>query len=151
MWPIEEHESSGVCHEMPPDITPIFKYIPNLKTPALCQSCQLACSKHLVPQVKQLTKAEQIKQQLCLEVPIELAVLSLLTNMLSALQADCYQVMAESSLIVSFMVAQFFLMLLMVLSGLKIKSLLQLEKLWWLRNSFDNVYGTGCCWNLPHS
>ncbi len=38
---IKAHESSGVCHEMPSVITPIFKSTPNLKTPHLCQSCQL--------------------------------------------------------------------------------------------------------------
>ncbi len=41
MRPVKAHESSGVCHEMPPVITPIFKSTPNLKIPPLCQSCQM--------------------------------------------------------------------------------------------------------------
>ncbi len=44
---------------MPPVITPIFKSTPNLKTPPLCQSCQLACSKRRVPKVNQPMKAHQ--------------------------------------------------------------------------------------------
>ncbi len=59
MQPIKAYESSGICHEMPPVITPIFKSTPNLKTPPLCQSCQLACSKCHVPKVNQPTKAQQ--------------------------------------------------------------------------------------------
>ncbi len=59
MRPIKAHESSGVCHEMPPVINPIFKSTPNLKTPPLCQSCQLACSKRRVPKVNQPMKACQ--------------------------------------------------------------------------------------------
>ncbi len=47
----EAHESSGICHEMPPIITHIFKSTPNLKTPHLCQS--YACSKHRMPKVNQ--------------------------------------------------------------------------------------------------
>ncbi len=45
MQPIKAYESSGVCHEMPHVITPIFKSTANLKTPPLCQSCQLSGSK----------------------------------------------------------------------------------------------------------
>ncbi len=59
MHPIKAHESSGVCHEMPPVITPIFKSTPNLKTPPLCQSCQLARSKCCVPTVNQPMNAPQ--------------------------------------------------------------------------------------------
>ncbi len=59
MQPIKAHESSGVCDEMPPVLTPIFKSTPNLKTSLLCQSCQLAHSKPHMPKVMQLTKAQQ--------------------------------------------------------------------------------------------
>ncbi len=59
MQPIKAHESSGVHHEMPPVITPIFKSTPNLKTPPLCQYCQLMSSKCHVPKVNQPTKAQQ--------------------------------------------------------------------------------------------
>ncbi len=38
---------------------PIFTSTPNLKTPPLCQSCQLARSKHRVPKVNQPMKARQ--------------------------------------------------------------------------------------------
>ncbi len=43
---------------MPLVVTPIFKSTPNLKTPPLYQSCQLACSKRRVPKVNQSTKAQ---------------------------------------------------------------------------------------------
>ena len=62
MRPIKAHESSGVCHEMPPVINPIFKSTPNLKTPPLCQSCQLARSKRRVPKVNQPMKACQDRE-----------------------------------------------------------------------------------------
>ncbi len=57
MHPIKAHEFFGVCHEMPPVITPIFKSTPSLKKPLLCHYCQLTCSKHQVPKVNQQTKA----------------------------------------------------------------------------------------------
>ncbi len=44
---------------MPPVITPIFQSTPNIKTPLLCQSCQLARSKRRVPKVNQPMKAQQ--------------------------------------------------------------------------------------------
>ncbi len=47
---------------MPPVITPIFKSTPNLKTPPLCQSCQLAHSKRHVPKVHQPMKARQDRE-----------------------------------------------------------------------------------------
>ncbi len=62
MWPIEVLESSGVWHQMPPVINPIFKSTPNLETPPLCQICQLACSMHCMPKVNQLTVAKLDQQ-----------------------------------------------------------------------------------------
>ncbi len=59
MHPIKAHEFFGVCHEMPPVITPIFKFILNLKIPPLCHSRQLACSKHCMPKVNQPMKTQQ--------------------------------------------------------------------------------------------
>ncbi len=57
--PVKSHESSGICHEMPSVITPIFKSTQNLKTPPLCQSCQLVCSIYHVPKFNQPIKACQ--------------------------------------------------------------------------------------------
>ncbi len=57
MWPIEAEESSGVFHDMPFVIIPVFKSTPNLKTPPPCQSFQIAHSKQYAPQIKQTTKA----------------------------------------------------------------------------------------------
>ncbi len=74
-------------------------------------------------------------------MPMNLAILPLLTNILSTLQADHYCIMAKNSPTINFMVAQFFMMLLLVLFGLRINSHLELEKLWWLRNALNNGYG----------
>ncbi len=74
MKPTKAHESSGICHDKPADITPIFKSTPNLKIYPLCQSCQLACSKHCVPKVKQLTKAQQEQEGACFGMPMKLAI-----------------------------------------------------------------------------
>ncbi len=60
---------------------------------------------------------------------MKLVILFLLINMLSTRQADCFQVMEEKSHTISFMVVHSFMMRLLVLSGLRIKSLLELEKL----------------------
>ncbi len=57
MQPIEAHESSFICHEMPPVITPVFKATPNLMISYLCQSYKLACSKCYVPKEILPTKA----------------------------------------------------------------------------------------------
>ncbi len=100
----EAYESSGVFHKIPPFITPIIKSTPNLKAPPFCQTFQLACSKCFVPKVNHLTKSNLINRVLWLEVPPKLTILSLLTNILSTYQADCYQVMAEKFPIISFMV-----------------------------------------------
>ncbi len=62
MQPIKAHECSGICHEMPPVINPIFKSTPNLKTPPHFQSYQLACSKRHVVKVNQPTKSQQDQQ-----------------------------------------------------------------------------------------
>ncbi len=59
MQPIKAHESLGICHEMPPVITPILKSIPNLKITPLCQSSRLGRSKCCVPQGNQPTKDQQ--------------------------------------------------------------------------------------------
>ncbi len=57
MGPIEACEFSGVCHEMLPVITPIFKSTPNLRTTPLFQSSQLSnCGMH---KIKQPTKTQQ--------------------------------------------------------------------------------------------
>ncbi len=60
---------------------------------------------------------------------MKLEILSLLINTLSTHQADCSQVMEEKRHTISFMVVHSFMMRLLVLSGLKIKSLLELVKL----------------------
>ncbi len=62
MKSIEVHESSGICDEMPPIITPIFKSTTNLNKHSLRQSCQLALSKCHVPKVNQLTKAPKFQE-----------------------------------------------------------------------------------------
>ncbi len=49
--------------------------------------------------------------------------------------------MDKNSSTIDFMVGQFFMILLLVLSGLRMKSLLELEKIWWLRNALNNGYG----------
>ena len=60
---------------------------------------------------------------------MKLAILFLLINMLSTHQAGCFLVMEDKHHIISFMVVHSFMMRLLVLSGLRIKSLLELEKL----------------------
>ncbi len=61
-------------------------------------------------------------------MPMKLLILSLLTSMLSTHQVDCSLVMAEKHHTIDFMVAHCFMMLLLVLSGLKNKFLLELVK-----------------------
>ncbi len=72
---------------------------------------------------------------------MKLAVLFLLIDMLSTHQAICFQVMEEKHLTLSFMVVHSFMMLLLVLSGLRIKSLLELVKPSWLKNALNNSFG----------
>ncbi len=62
MQSIKANESSGIRDEISPVITFIVKSTPNLKTPPLYQSCQLAHSKHQVPIVNQPTKAQQAQE-----------------------------------------------------------------------------------------
>ncbi len=45
LQPIEAHESSGICCEMPLVITPDLKSTTNPKTTPFCLSWQLACTK----------------------------------------------------------------------------------------------------------
>ncbi len=58
MLPIKAYESSGVCHEIPHVIFPIFKSTPNPKTPPLCQPWQFAFSKQCMHQVNQIAKVK---------------------------------------------------------------------------------------------
>ncbi len=67
--------------------------------------------------------------------------LALLINMLSTNQADCFQVMAKKCHTINSMVAHCFMMLLLILFGLRIKSLLELVKPWWSKDALNNVYG----------
>ncbi len=85
--PIEAHESSGVCHEMPLVISPILKSTPNLKTVPLYQSCQWVCSNCHKPTDNQPTQAQQ-EQTGVLSSLMKLEILCLQTNMSSVLQAD---------------------------------------------------------------
>ncbi len=54
-------------------------------------------------------------------MPMKLAILSLLTNVLSTHQANYYQVMEDKRHTINFMVAHCFMMQLLVLSGLRNK------------------------------
>ncbi len=63
------------------------------------------------------------------QMPMKLVILCLLINMLSTHQTDCFPVIAEKRHTINIMVAHCFMMLILVLSGLKIKSHLELEKL----------------------
>ncbi len=129
MQPINGHELYGVCHEMTYAITPIFKSTPNLKAPPLCQSCQywLALNAVHLKSINQ-PRLHSNNRVLCLKMPLKRMILSLLTNMLSTHQADCYWVTRKNSLRINSMVAHCFMMLLLVLFGPKIKSHLELEK-----------------------
>ncbi len=49
--------------------------------------------------------------------------------------------MEERHYTISLMVVHSFMMRLLVLSGLRIKSLFNLVKLWWLKNALNNGYG----------
>ncbi len=52
---------------------------------------------------------------------------------------------------VDFIVVHFLMMLILVLSVLRIKSQLELEKLWWLRTAWTMVIGFDFLWNLQTS
>ncbi len=114
---------------MPPVINPIFKSTPNLKTPPLCQSCQLACFKRHVPKVKQPTKAHQDQEGALSRDAYEASDFVSADQMLSTRQAVCFQVMEEKRHTLRFMVVHYVMMQLLVLSGLRIKSLLELVRL----------------------
>ncbi len=130
IYHIKTHESTGIYHEMPPDITPIYESTPTPKSPHLCQSSWLACSKCQVPKVNHPRSRGTL-----------LVILSLSTSMLSAHQTDCFLVVAEKHHTIRFMVAPWSMMWPLVLSGLRIKSLLELVKLWWPKNVLNNGYG----------
>ncbi len=78
--PFETNEYSGVHHEIPPVITPIVKSTTNLKASYLCQSCQHACSKCHLPKVKNLSWPMTINMEHCLDMPMNLAIVSLLSG-----------------------------------------------------------------------
>ncbi len=105
MQPIKAHESSFVCHDMSCLITSIFKSTSNLKSPPICQSCQLACSKHKVPKVNQPTKAKQDQDEASFQDAYEVGNLPLLIKMLSTHQANCFWVTTEKSHTINFMMA----------------------------------------------
>ncbi len=84
-------------------------------------------------------RLDKIKQELCLGMPMKLAILFLLINMLSTHQANCFWVMEERQHTISFMMVHCFMMQILVLFG-QIKSLLELMKLWWQKNALNNSY-----------
>ncbi len=120
---IKPHESSGICHEMFLVITPIFKSTQNLKTPPLCESITWLVLNAVCLKLTNQLRLVKIERELCLGMLMELVILSLFINMLSTHQADCFQVMEEKHHTISFMVVHSFMMQLLVLSGLRIKSL----------------------------
>ncbi len=56
----------------------------------------------------------KIEKELCLGMPMKLAILFLLINMLSTHQANCFQFMREKHLTINFMVVHSFMMRLLV-------------------------------------
>ncbi len=95
-------------------------------------------------------RLNKIEKELQLEMPTKMVILFLLIYMLSTLPANCFQVMEEKHLTISFMVVHCSMTRLQVLSGMRIKSLLELEKLWWLRNALNNGYGNLAAAEIHH-
>ncbi len=71
-------------------------------------------------------RLNKVKKELCLKTLMKMVILSLQTILLSTLHANCYQVMTQRRHIFNFMVAHSFMMLLLVVSGMKNKSHLEL-------------------------
>ncbi len=71
----------------------------------LCALCQKSINR---------PRLIRFKRELCLEMPTKLVILSLMTEILSTLQAVCYQDMANTSPAINFMVTHCFLMVLLV-------------------------------------
>ncbi len=65
-----------------------------------------------MPKIKRHPRLNKNKKQLCIEMPMKLVILSLLTNVLSIYQVNCHQVMGKNSPTINFMVAQLFMILL---------------------------------------
>ncbi len=95
----------------------------------------------MCPKLTDQWSLDKIEREHCLKMPMKVVILSLLINVLSAHQADCFQVMEERHHTTSFMVVHCFMMRLLVLSGLRIKSLLERVALWWPKNTLNNGYG----------
>ncbi len=116
MQPIDTHESSGICHEMSPLITPIFKSTLNFKTPPLCHSCQFTLPKCLISKFDQPTNAKLDQQGALSEDSYEAG------NFISADQC-VIDTPGRLLTLISLMVTHCFMILLLVSSWLSIKSL----------------------------
>ncbi len=128
LQPIGAHESYGMCHETPPVLSCIFKLLFS-RYLLLVNPVNLLALGTVSKKSNHQQRLHKNNQEFCLEIPMKLANVIILNNVLSMQQADYYWVMAKKSPTINFMVIQFFMMLLLVLFGLRIKSLLELEKL----------------------
>ncbi len=86
-------------------------------------------------------KLDKIKREFCLKKPMKLVNLSLPISMLSTHQTDCFQVMAEKHHAINSLVVHCFMMQLLILYGMRIKSNLELEQLLWLKITLINCHG----------
>ncbi len=147
MKSIEAHESSGICHKMPPIITHIFKSTLNLKSPPLCPSCQLACLKH--HSTNQPTKAQLDWDGAFSQVTYEDGDFVCADQYIGNTHGRLLFSYGREALYNNFIMAHCFMMLLLVLAGVMIKSLLELVKLWWPNKALNNGMGIGCYWKSP--
>lgn len=74
-------------------------------------------------------------------MPIKLAVLFPLISIIAKFLSDCNEILEMKHLTINFIVEQFFIILLLVISMLKPKYRWELEKVWFPRNALNNGYG----------
>ncbi len=139
MQPIEAHESSSIITKWLLStllfssllqITRHLLFANPFNWDTLMVMCQKSCNQ---------PRLNKTKWKLCWRC-LQSLILSLLTTMLSTPQADYYWDTTKNCPTINLMVVHCFIMLLLVLSGLKIKSLMELEKHWWIRNPLNNRY-----------